>query len=343
MAAISFNHPVTRVDEERGHFFGHEHGFGHHHSTHIISRPFAGRIGGNQQFAINHLHPDRSSILHRTPDAAPYLSWSDSFRLTPLLHLELWKQAFYEGWAMCMFTFLSGLTTLAVAPLGEATSLGGFVPTLIGVTETIISLALFIYVAGPVSGGHVNPLITIGTFCARLATFPRTVLYVSFQQVGATIGGFLVRAAIDNGPLPAKALAGCYLDPQLTTPATAYVIETLSALSLVYLAFGVGLDPRQRLVVSPSLAPILVGFVVGLVLFCSAFVKKGYMGACVNPARCFGLMAASGSWNYHYIHWTGDITGAVINGFFCWLMPPGSNARVDDMTLSPAVEADESK
>lgn len=156
MAAFSFKHPITRIDAERGEMprdSGHEHGFGHFHSTGIISRPFAGRIGGNQQFALNHLHPDKDEILKETPDAAPYLSWSESFSLSPFLHRELWKQALYEGWSMCMFTFLSGLCTLAVSPLGGATSLKGFIPTLIGASETMISLALFIYVAGPVSGG----------------------------------------------------------------------------------------------------------------------------------------------------------------------------------------------
>jgi hypothetical protein len=30
-----------------------------------------------------------------------------------------------------------------------------------------------------------------------------------------------------------------------------------------------------------------------------------------NPARCLGLMAAADRFDYHYIHWTGDITAAV--------------------------------
>lgn len=175
-----------------------------------------------------------------------------------------------------------------------------------------------------------NPLITIGTFFARLSTFPRTLLYVLFQTAGSTIGAFILRAGLDNGPLPVQQLGGCYMNTSIITPGSAFAIETVASLCVVYLAFGVGLDPRQRLVVSPALAPILVGFAVGLVSFCSSFVKTGYFGASVNPARCFGLMAASGDFQYHYVHWFGDITGALINGFFCWLMPPGTKAVVED-------------
>lgn len=170
---------------------------------------------------------------------------------------------------------------------------------------------------------------------ARLSTFPRTVLYVLFQTLGATVGAFLVRAGLDAGPLPVEKLGGCWIDPTLVTPGQAYGIETVASLCVVYLAFGVGLDPRQRLVVSPALAPILVGFAVALTSFCTSWVMTGYFGASVNPARCFGLMAAAGNFNYHYVHWTGAISGALINGFFCWFMPPGSKQKVEDMTLSP--------
>ena len=68
--------------------------------------------------------------------------------------------------------------------------------------ELLIILALFIYTTAPISGGHLNPLVTIATFLGRLATFPRMVLYVVFQLLGAVIGAFLLRAALGQ-KLPA--------------------------------------------------------------------------------------------------------------------------------------------
>jgi glycerol uptake facilitator-like aquaporin len=69
---------------------------------------------------------------------------------------------------------------------------------LVAGASNAILLSLFIFAAGPVSGGHLNPTITIATFLSRLSTFPRAVLYVAFQVGGAGLGGLLVRASLDT-------------------------------------------------------------------------------------------------------------------------------------------------
>lgn len=58
---------------------------------------------------------------------------------------------------------------------------------------------------------------------------------------------------------------------------------------LLYLAFGVGLDPRQALLFGPRLGPLLVGISLGLVSFASSGIVPGYAGAQMNPARCFAF------------------------------------------------------
>jgi hypothetical protein len=37
-----------------------------------------------------------------------------------------------------------------------------------------------------------------------------------------------------------------------------YALETMTSFALVFIAFGVGLDPRQKGVFGPALSPILV-------------------------------------------------------------------------------------
>lgn len=41
---------------------------------------------------------------------------------------------------------------------------------------------------------------------------------------------------------------------------TSYVLETMTSFALLFIAFGVGLDPRQRQVFGPALSPFLVRF-----------------------------------------------------------------------------------
>jgi len=61
-----------------------------------------------------------------------------------------------------------------------------------------------------------------------------------------------------------------------------------------FLAFGVGLDPRQKQVFGPKLGPLLVGCTLGLVSFSSVGLAEGFPGVGMNPARCFAFAVARG-------------------------------------------------
>ena len=67
---------------------------------------------------------------------------------------------------------------------------------------------------------------------------------------------------------------------------------------LLFVAYGVALDPIQGQVFGPVLAPFLLGLVVMINIFVSAGIAeaKGYSGASMNPSRCFGAAVASGDW-----------------------------------------------
>ena len=105
---------------------------------------------------------------------------------------------------------------------------------------------------------------------------------------------------------------GCFLNTNQISVGQAFIIEATSCFILLYvnaspgicnaadhmfcsfLAFGVGLDPRQAELYG-QLGPLLVGTTLGLVSFASAGVVAGYTGAAMNPARCFGMAVARGS------------------------------------------------
>jgi hypothetical protein len=52
------------------------------------------------------------------------------------------------------------------------------------------------------------------------------------------------------------------------------------ALVLIFVAFGVGLDPRQAKVFGAALAPILVGASLAFGTLASSLIKPGYSGIC---------------------------------------------------------------
>lgn len=173
-----------------------------------------------------------------------------------------------------------------------------------------------------------NPLITIATFFARLATFSRTILYVLAQTLGATIGAYFVRAAIGRPLGSNEVIPGCWINPTQISPGEAFVFEFMTCLTLLFLAFGIGLDPRQKTVYGPALAPFLIGVALAVCSFCGGVVRDGYTGAAMNPARCFGLMAAEGRWDFHWVHWVGAVGAGAVNGVFYWVIPPSEKRKM---------------
>ncbi|KAF2118682.1 aquaporin-like protein [Lophiotrema nucula] len=287
----------------------------------VSSRPFAGRIGGNQEFTIAPDDASFTTIISKVPDAAATFTWKQSFSLAGFSDVELWKESLIEGVGTCLQIYLAGLYAVGLAPAVTETALGPITPATFGSLANWVLIALFIYAGGPVSGGHFNPLITMSTFFAKLSVFPRTVLYIVFQCTGAVIAGWLVRASLGQPAKSFEGVPGCYIDPELVTPAQAYVLETMSCFALVFIAFGVGLDPRQRQVLGPALSPILVGLALAICTWSSGIARPGYSGASMNPARCLGLMSSAERFTYHYIHWVGSITASMLNGFLYWLVP----------------------
>lgn len=129
------------------------------------------------------------------------------------------------------------------------------------------------------------------------------------------------------------------MDPLTVSRGQLFVLEFLFCQALIFIAFGLGLDPRQNKVLGPAFAPVLIGVSLSLGLMCSGLLKPGYTGMCeqlqhslclgpvliliaFNPARCLGLMTAKDEMQYHYIHWLAPLTATILNGLFYQIAPP---------------------
>ena len=69
----------------------------------------------------------------------------------------------------------------------------------------------------------------------------------------------------------------------------------MTACAYRFLAFGVGLDPRQQKLFGMFIGPLAVGSAVGITSFASAGLTPGYSGAAMHPARCFAFAVSRGN------------------------------------------------
>jgi hypothetical protein len=110
----------------------------------VASRPFAGRIGGNQEFTLSPEDVSFPSIVSKVPDAAPAFSWQQSFSLQAFSDLELWKEATIEGVGTCLQIYLAGLYAIGLGPVTTATALGPITPAAFGAIANFLLITLFI-------------------------------------------------------------------------------------------------------------------------------------------------------------------------------------------------------
>jgi hypothetical protein len=81
-----------------------------------------------------------------------------------------------------------------------------------------------------------------------------------------------------------------------------FLNEISASFAILYLSYGVGLDPRQALCFGSRLGPLLVEASLGLVSFATSGIVPGYSGAQMNPARYFAFGVAKRDFTCKLFH-----------------------------------------
>ncbi|KAL7262737.1 hypothetical protein ACSBR1_000992 [Camellia fascicularis] len=173
---------------------------------------------------------------------------------------------------------------------------------LVGLTITILILAIF-----PVSGGHINPIISFFVALVGLISFSHATVYIVAQCLGVIAPG-------PNGPI----VTGLTMGQELWFK---IICTFVFLFALIWIAF----DDRQAKALGHVIVFSIVGLVIGLLVFILTTVTttKGYAGAGMNPARCFGsAMVRRGQlWNRHWIFWVGPTIAYVAFYMYTKVIP----------------------
>ena len=175
-----------------------------------------------------------------------------------------------------------------------------------------IALAVLVSIYAHVSGGHVNPAVTIGLWVTGQVETGRAACYIAAQLAGAAAGA-LALAFVLPKPLWEPVLLGT---PTVNaavgiTTGNAVLIEAILTAFLVFAVYGTAVDPRG------SFSKV-AGFSIGLVLTFDILAGGPFTGAAMNPARWFGPALVSGTWDNAWVWIVGPIAGGVVAGLVYW-------------------------
>ena len=156
-----------------------------------------------------------------------------------------------------------------------------------------LTLGLFVYTAGHISGAHINPAVTIGVWSMRKISLKDAVMYIVAQLIGAALAMVVAR--------------------HLATPATMVIENSWQVgfaefLGTLFFTFGIAAVVLGKVPVDVQ------GVTIGGSLLLGLSLAAIHSNAVLNPAVAFGI--GSFSWGYALAPIAGAVMGMNV---FKWL------------------------
>lgn len=222
--------------------------------------------------------------------------------------LVFWRAVLAEFVGMALFLFMG---------LGATSAFTGVVASDLRIAFAFgIAIATFVHVTAHISGGHLNPAVTLGFFSLHKITLLRAVMYVLAQMVGAVVGTGLMRAVTPSDVN--AALGPTVINPEITVT-QGLIVELILTFQLVLTIFAT-VDSKRP---SPGGSGPLA---IGLSVFLGHVTGINYTGASMNPARTFGSAVVGGEWSNQWVYWVGPILGGILAAIvYDWFLDPNAN------------------
>lgn len=221
----------------------------------------------------------------------------------------LGRRAMAEGVATFFFVLLGTGAVMIDARTGGDVGVVGIA------LAFAFALSVMVYAVGHLSGGHINPAVTVALWAVRRFPAKDGLLYVVAQCIGATAASLVLWGMLgDVGGVGATV-------PSIPV-SEAFAVEWMLTFALMFVIAAVASDER--------VAYGFAGMAIGLTVGADVILGVTLTGASMNPARSLGPAVAAGMWDAHWIYWLAPILGAVAAA---WTYETLRSARSPDLSF----------
>ncbi|XP_073133695.1 aquaporin TIP4-1 [Henckelia pumila] len=198
-----------------------------------------------------------------------------------------------------LFVFVGVGSSMAVAKVNGDTLVGLF---FVAMAHALV-VAVMISAGLRISGGHLNPAVTIGLCAGGHITIIRSLLYWIDQLLASVAACALLNYLTGGQTTPIHSLASGvgYLQ--------GVIMEIILTFSLLFTVYATLVDPKKGNL--DGLGSLLTGLVVGA----NIMAGGAFSAASMNPARSFGPALVSGDWTDHWVYWVGPLIGGGLAGY----------------------------
>jgi MIP family channel proteins len=178
-----------------------------------------------------------------------------------------------------------------------------------------LTLFTLCFMIGHISGGHLNPVISIVFVFLRKIKPIRGIMYVLAQFVGTLVGAALLRASTPPyWTVGGKPVPNCLASNQVSadvTPGVAFLVEIVLTFFLLMVVCA-ATDANKS---NQTLIPLAIGVCVT----CCHLMALPVDGCSLNPTRSFASAAIAnytpgcdGVWSAHWVFWFGPFFGGAL-------------------------------
>jgi MIP family channel proteins len=231
--------------------------------------------------------------------------------------------------------------------------LGGVPGGLVGVALAHgLAIALLASATMVVSGGHLNPAVTVAMLMTRRIKFMDALMYIVMQFAAGFAAVIAIRAVpMFDGMAPVDSTMVVFQGTPSFSPAlvgdsaesavaySAWLLEAIATFFLVFVILGTAVDKRH---------PRMGGLYIGLAVTMGILAIGPLTGAAMNPARWLGpaFMGEATMNTTFTMKWlsfayvVGPLTGAIVAAFVYNLVMIGRRQLADE-TSGPIETAPE--
>ena len=194
------------------------------------------------------------------------------------------------------------LGTMMFVLIGTGTIIAGGDLVAIAVAHGL-GIAVMIYATTKISGGHINPAVTLAMMVTKRMKIAPGVIYIGAQLLGGLLATTLLYLALNNSA------AGDFGAHRINTDLVAgdggaLLIEILLTSMLIAVILAVAAAKNGYGVTAPLM--------IGLAVMAIHFVALEMTGASVNPARTFGPALISNAFDSFWVYILGPAIGAIL-------------------------------
>lgn len=165
-----------------------------------------------------------------------------------------------------------------------------------------LALAIMVSAVGHISGGHINPAVTLGFLVTRRIAPSLAVVYWLAQFAGGVLGALALRALY---PDVVNLDQGVPVVSETINVGQAVGLEALLTFFLVWVVFATAADPGGAF-------KSIAGLAIGLTVTFDILAAGPLTGAAMNPARALGPELVQNVWDDFWVYLVGPAIGAAV-------------------------------